>query len=979
MRTLHLVSHTHWDREWYLTFQQFRLKLVHLIDGLLDLLSEDPGYKYFMLDGQTIVLDDYLQMRPEREQELRTYIQKGRILVGPWHVLPDEFLVSPEATIRNLLEGERTAHRFGPKMMIGYIPDTFGHIGQMPQILRGFGIEYAAVYRGLADEPCEIWWEALDGSRVFTAYLRDSYDNAAGLPASDPKRFAEEVIRLRDHLAPNAQAEDILLMYGTDHMEPSPDTSAAIASVKGKFDGDMLVHSTLTQYLERAVASVDITRLPVVRGELRSSKRHHLLPNVLSTRMWIKQRNRAAEILLEKWAEPFSTWQELVTPDDVHSIYLRQKSELVQAAWRLLMENHPHDSICGSGIDQVHEEMRTRFDQVEQVSEEIIQQSLAAIADAVSTQSTSTDLSSAIVVFNPTGAVRTDLVIVDLGSPEDVELFEIVDEAGKLIPYQVTGTGHRELINLSMDKNAFRDAFSTIHEGRVAGMAIQRIRWTRHEDTVFIEATLDEGGEPDLDAWEKGVREAEELITDLDIKTVQIRAITAQSTSILFSAPEVPGHGWRTFWVRALQPPPVPDPSQSASINPITRPLMPIALRLAQTPLGQNLMSRLAPGDELKPPFRIENEYLIVEANEDGTLTIRDRLNVAIYRGLNRFVDGGDCGDEYNYAPPASDTLVTAQVKSIKIYRRPARPTLELSYELEAPLELTVDRSARQSVTTTISIVSRISLSPGIPRVDVATEVDNHARDHRLRVHFTTPFAANAADHDGHFEVVHRPIGVPDYDNSWIEAPRPEVPQRAFTDISDGQLGLMIANKGLPEVEVLKRPNGKAEIALTLLRCVGWLSRDDFSTRHGHAGPSRATPEAQMQGVWTFEYAIIPHGGDWRTAFERAYAYEAPLRAVSTDAHEGTLPVSGAFIQATPETFVISAVKAADEGNAWLVRGYNIDDTEIQVTIKPWRPFKSARLVNLAEKKRSALKSAADGTVSFAARGHEIISVMFND
>ncbi|MCJ7723808.1 MAG: hypothetical protein MUP03_06715, partial [Anaerolineales bacterium] len=113
MRTLHLISHTHWDREWYLTFQQFRLKLVHLIDGLLEILESDREYRHFMLDGQTIVLDDYLVMRPEREAALRGHIRTGRILVGPWHILPDEFLVSPEATIRNLLEGERTARRYG--------------------------------------------------------------------------------------------------------------------------------------------------------------------------------------------------------------------------------------------------------------------------------------------------------------------------------------------------------------------------------------------------------------------------------------------------------------------------------------------------------------------------------------------------------------------------------------------------------------------------------------------------------------------------------------------------------------------------------------------------------------------------------------------------------------------------------------------------------------------------------------------------
>ena len=150
MRTVHIISHTHWDREWYRTFQLFRLKLVHLVDGLLKLLDDDPEFKYFMLDGQTIVLDDYLAMRPEKEDILRKHIQRGRIIIGPWHILPDTFLVGPEAHIRNLLEGDRTAGRFERKMMIGYLPDPFGHPGQIPQILKGFGIETACLWRGLA-------------------------------------------------------------------------------------------------------------------------------------------------------------------------------------------------------------------------------------------------------------------------------------------------------------------------------------------------------------------------------------------------------------------------------------------------------------------------------------------------------------------------------------------------------------------------------------------------------------------------------------------------------------------------------------------------------------------------------------------------------------------------------------------------------------------------------------------------------------
>jgi mannosylglycerate hydrolase len=143
------------DREWYLTFQQYRLKLIHMLDNLIELLASNPDFRHFLLDGQTIILEDYLHMRPEREAQLREFVQKGQLLIGPWYILPDEFLVSPEATVRNLLQGERTSRRFGAKMRVGYIPDSFGHIGQLPQILRGFSIDTSCVQRGLSDEPAE--------------------------------------------------------------------------------------------------------------------------------------------------------------------------------------------------------------------------------------------------------------------------------------------------------------------------------------------------------------------------------------------------------------------------------------------------------------------------------------------------------------------------------------------------------------------------------------------------------------------------------------------------------------------------------------------------------------------------------------------------------------------------------------------------------------------------------------------------------
>ncbi len=985
MRTLHLISHTHWDREWYLTFQQFRLKLVHLIDGLLDILDHDKNYEHFMLDGQTIVLDDYLLMRPEREADLRKYIRNGRILVGPWHILPDEFLVSPEATVRNLLQGERTCRKFGPKMMVGYIPDPFGHIGQMPQILRGFGIDTACVQRGLSDEPCEFWWESPDGSRVFMAYLRDGYGNAALLPASEPERFTALVREVRDNLIPHSGADHLLLMYGTDHMEPPAETARAIAYAQGKLDGDRLIHSTLPAFIAAVQKSLrkSGSPLPVITGELRQCKRSHLLPGVLSTRMWIKQRNRACETLMERWVEPFSTFQELAAPGNPQSPIVNRKSQIIRQAWRLLMENHPHDSICGCSLDQVHDEMKVRFDQVEQIGEELTKQSLGALAAAVNVStnrgSSPENLKSAIVVFNPTRGPRTDLVTARAESQGG---FEIVDEQGNTLPYQMLGSSSQDLVNAVMSKKELKSGLAMIHDGRILGRVIQDFNIQRKGSQVDLEVVLADSGELDMATWEKGMREVEALLADPTVTTFHPRAHSRPAAEFIFTAKEVPGNGYKTFWLR-----PVPSsPAQPVKVGALVRFLMPLVSHLVRLPFLERLLNRQKAA---RIPYVIENEYLHVEASPaDGTLTVKDKLTGAIYRGLNRFLDGGDCGDEYNYSPPTTDRVTAPRLKRVSLSCGPVQQTLELELELKIPVSLAANRHSRSEKEVTLPITTAITLTNGVPRVDVRTTLDNTARDHRLRVHFPAPFAATEADYDGHFEVVRRPVGLPEFDATWVEQPRPEKPQRIFTDVSDGRIGLMIANRGLPEVEALKRPDGNVEIALTLLRGINWISRDDFEGRRGHAGPMTATPGAQVIGRWTFDYSIVPHaaGQDSIPPYEQAYAFDAPMRTVSTSLHAGQYPASGSFVSVEPREFVISAIKPAEastggrgSGHGWLVRGYNLTGKEKQVTLKPWKPFKKVERVNLAEEKLATLKPEKDGGVTITARGHEIVSVMFSD
>jgi len=986
MRTLHIISHTHWDREWYRTFQHFRLRLVHLVDSLLDLLDKDPQFRHFMLDGQTIVLDDYLHMRPEKETILRKHVQKGRILIGPWYVLPDMYLVSPESHIRNLLQGERIACKFGSKMLIGYIPDPFGHPAQMPQILRGFDIDVACLWRGLDDQPAEFWWQSPDGSRVLVSYMRDSYSNGASLPAENLPAFAKSISTLGDSLAAHSMAADYLIMLGTDHMQPPRNTSKAIAYADTELRDTQVVHSTLPAYFAMLHSTLNCDQLPVVEGELRACKRMHLLPGVLSTRMWIKQRNHASENLLIKWVEPFTTFQELITlPQAIPSSpigSINQKSSIIRQTWRLLMENHAHDSICGCSIDQVHEEMKVRFDQVDQIGEELTRETLADLAAAVNTQAQNNGPFAAIVVFNPSAFQRTDVVGAEIELPPEATAFEIVDEAGNVLPHETLGLGTKELINTNMTPKDLRSGFSMINEGRITGLGFRSFSVRRVGTIAQLDVTFSQD-EPDNVAWERCVREVQALLDDPVITSFHVRARTADVVKVIFSAPEIPCLGWRTFYIRAIE-----SRSTPLAIPLLARALLPLAGHIAGTSWGQALITRLQGNPTSRPPYFIENEFFGVEVEPTGTLSVTDKRSGENYRSLNYFVDGGDCGDEYNYAPPLVDLQPVSRFKSVSIHRGGVHQTLTLMLSLHTHASLSADRKSRSRQKVEIPIKSVIKLINGVARVDIHTEVDNRAKDHRLRVHFPTPFQVNMADYDGHFEIVRRKIGIPQFNRStWIEDPRPEMPQRAFIELSEGKRGLTVANRGLPEVEVLKSNNG-TEIALTLLRCVGWLSRDDLSTRRGHAGPFMETPAAQMIGKWAFDYSICPYASQQNTApYELAYAFETPLRGVSTSLHAGSLPEKGSFVTVhsfldaennEKGAFIISAMKKTEDGNGWLVRGYNPGRQPIHLTLIPFKQVASAALVNLAERKLSDLSMDKDtGGVSLQVGIAEIVTVMF--
>ena len=901
---IHVISNTHWDREWSCNFQETRLQLLEFIDRLLDILDAEPRYRAFHMDSQTIPIEDYLEVRPEHRQRIETHVKSGRLLVGPWYTCPEEFSVNGESLVRNLLYGHRVAEGLGGVMKVGYSPFSYGQTSQMPQIYTGFGIDSILFYHGVTHDEVsnEFIFEGPDGTRIFASQMSSGarYNfyhgvyrkvvrnvdvddrlyqwEKGGLPFHlcgegdceghhlllDPvSNFRSNLVAgsiqdLRERERATATTRHLAFMMGHDASVADLAVLRIIDEAQAHIGKDRLYHSTLPDLVANVKKlSKD---LPILKGERRTPKvrtgRIHLYSDVLSSRSRMKRLNAQAEDVLQRAAEPFACVASLIG--------VAYPAKPLDLAWKTLLACHAHDSIAGSGVDDIELDMMYRLRQVVNISRGLTLRSLGQIQGRID-QSDAAAGDVLLTVFNGSPQARSEVVTAVLDVPYGAASreFELVASDGKSrVPVQIaTRKPHHAVV-------------------------------TQPGDAAHT------------------------------MKCEQI--------AFHFDARDVPALGYAAFRF--------------------------------------NGEGRFARGNLVCGEGAMENQHVRVVIHDNGTLCVTHKATGTEFDGLHYFQDSGEAGQAWMHVEPAIDQVLTSRGFPVAVSLEQSGPLLarfRIEYIMQIPIGLDnggsnvwerldgFDNSAcRKKDTCELKITSLVTLRKGSRCIEVTTSFENAAEMHRLRVMFPTRLPkAHTCHAESAFDVVERPI-EPGPDSPWHGIGPRTFPMQRFVDVSDGRVGLAILNEGLREYEV--RPDPDRTIAVTLLRAF------EVSICTSAAG-WEVFPEmklSQSPGHHKFRYLIYPHAGRWDDAevHREAEGLTAPLILAQAGPHKGDLPKRMSFVEVAPTNLVMSALKRSEDGEAVVLRLHNPTEKRIEGTVTCFRRIRSAELVTLEEKPIRKLK-----------------------
>ena len=865
IKSIKVVSNTHWDREFRQSFERTRRNLLTMMDTILDILEKDPDYHSFSLDGHTILMDDYLEMRPEKKPLLEKFIREGRLIAGPWYALAEEFSISQEALVRNFLYGKKGVEKLGGKTgTVAYTPSSWGQTGQLPQILTGFGIDKMMFYRGIShhEAPAEYIWEAPDGTQVwasrFAVYARynwyyqvhrpvtrrgKDFDKgyAWGVFDETPVRIANSTFNESPSFALEEPSSDFdtsfleaaiekmvategehfttpifLAMHGHDISVAHPHESAIIRKAKEIFAGKYEIeHCSLEDYWQEAIKHLDRSRMKVLTGERRSYLKTgmwtYLFPSTISARTSLKQKDFDASTRLVNYAEPMAVMAYMLG-DQYPASYLDR-------GWKYLLSNHTHDANGGCAPDTVCLDMEYRYRKAMDIADIVCNDAMTYVARNLSPDKENKE-AIRLIIFNPLPYRRDAIVKADLEVPATLK--------AKSVLLKAESEHNVELQPVYTEKSS-----------------------------VFMDSI-----------W--------------DVPTI------LDSERMVFHArfTDLPSLGYRSYEV-------IPDKQ---------------ALRCKGTMLT---------GD-----YSMENEFLSVAVNTNGTVNITHKETGRVFENLNYLIDQGEAGNAWQHEDLRFDKKINslgAAAQNAVTESGPLVCTIVSEYSMELPIDY-ADGLRRNDMTVTMPLRFEYTLEKGCKYLKVRTTLENKAKDHWLRASFPTGIPARHSVADSHFDVVQRNIALPD-STGWVEEARGTHPLRSFVDISDGKQGLALMTKGIFEYEAFEDREGT--LALTLIRACRIklkVSEEKITELHD--------PGIQCPGKQTFEYALCPHSGNYNQAglVDLTAQYITPVRAIMAGNGKGDLPGEAFLFTLENSSLQVTAIKQAEDASGVVIRLYNSTD-----------------------------------------------------
>ncbi|WP_269524563.1 glycoside hydrolase family 38 C-terminal domain-containing protein [Coraliomargarita parva] len=915
IKQIKVVSNTHWDREFRRSFEKTRRRLITMMDKAIDILEKDPEFKSFTLDGHSVMVDDYLEMRPEKREVVTRLIGEGRLVIGPWFSLPEEFTIGHESLVRNFLKGKQNMEKYGAKpVTVAYTPSSWGQTGQLPQILRNFGLDKMMFYRGIShhEADAEYMWAAPDGTEVFASrfamFARYNWYYLVHRPVTTGRSFQKDYqwgeydeagMRIADGLAGEDLSFDVqdpalpysketlkdavekmieaegrhfttevfLAMNGHDISAPHPLEPQVVKDAAEIFKGKYKIEqATLEEFWEEALKHLDRDAIAHLKGERRSYLKEglwtYLFPGTISARTYLKLADFDSTQRIVYSAEPMAVLGAMCGAD--------YPKDYLQRGWDFLIDNHTHDANGGCAPDAVCLDMEQRYRKASDCADIVTEDMMAHVVKNLSPEGLD-GKAIQLVVFNPLPVERDVTAYVDVEVPREMDA-----KAVKLT--------HAD------DENPVQQPISN------------------EKSSCFVDSI-----------WEVP------------------RILESNRIRFYARFNKLPACGYRVY-------------------------------QITGTPDEVRTPSTLVVGSN-----RMANELLDVTVNGNGTLTVTNKMTGKTYSEINYFTDQGECGNAWKHDAPTYDRTYNSlgvQANVAVSESGPLRSSITADFEFKVPLDY-ADGSTRSDILVGLPVKIEYSLEAGKDTIGVKVTVDNKAKDHWLRVALPSGIQTDVSYADSHFDVVERAVEIPD-STGWVEQAFGTHPLRTFAGLSDGTDGLAVMPKGLFEYEVCNDA-GKTFL-LTLIRAcrIKLAVSEEKVTELPDEG-------IQCPGVRTFEYGICIHEGDWRKAklLTKAAGINTPLRMVVAGRGKGELDHSMSAVQLDNELLHVSAIKKAEDGCGLIVRLFNPDDSEQSATLTLGREMAVAKLVQMDESTLVEELPMKGNTVSLTMPSKKIFTVRF--